>query len=71
MLDRIANREDPGQSDLGLPCFSRPFWQTSSVQKFRTFTGLIQASLCKIQELFEDFFKTFLLLKGLKTYEKY
>ena len=55
MLDRIANREDPGQFDLGLPCFSRPFCQASSGQKFRTFTGFIQASLCKIQILFKDF----------------
>ena len=26
------------QSDLGLPCLSRAFWQASSVQNFRTFT---------------------------------
>ena len=26
------------QSDLGLPCLSRPFWQAASVQNFRTFT---------------------------------
>ena len=39
MLVRIANREDPDQtasseekqSDLGLSCLSRPFWQTTSV----------------------------------------
>ena len=43
MLD-IANREDPGQtaskkqSDLGLYCLSRPFWQTTSVRNFRTFS---------------------------------
>ena len=32
MLARIANREDPGQSDLGLLRLSRPFWQATSVQ---------------------------------------
>ena len=26
------------QSDLGLHCLFRPFWQTISVQNFRTFT---------------------------------
>ena len=26
------------QSDLGLCCLSRPFWQAASVQNFRTFT---------------------------------
>ena len=35
MLVRIANREDP---DLGLLSLPRPFWQTVSVQNFRTFT---------------------------------
>ena len=41
----IANREHPDQSaseqkqsDLGLPCLSRPFWQATSVRNFRTFT---------------------------------
>ena len=40
MLIRIANREDPDQkqSDLGLCCLSRPFWQETSVRNFRTFT---------------------------------
>ena len=41
MLARIANREDPDgkkQSDLGLRCLSRPFWQALSVRDFRTFT---------------------------------
>ena len=43
-LVRIANREDPDQtafqkqSDLGLHCLSRFFWQVTSVQNFRTFT---------------------------------
>ena len=40
-LVRIANREKikhlKKQSDLGLHCFSRPFWQAISVQNFRTF----------------------------------
>ena len=26
MLARIANREDPNQTDLGLHCLSRPFF---------------------------------------------
>ena len=43
MLVRITNRENPDQtaekqSDLGLRCLSRPFWQATSVQNFRTFT---------------------------------
>ena len=44
MLVRVANREDPvrlllqKQSDLGLHCLSRPFWQATSVQNFRTLT---------------------------------
>ena len=44
MLVRIANMEDPvrllfyKQSDLGLQCLSRIFWQTTSVRNFRTFT---------------------------------
>ena len=25
------------QSDLGLPCLFRPFWQATSVRNFRTF----------------------------------
>ena len=48
MCFRIANREDPDQttsslimkhSDLGLRCLSRPFWQATSDQDFRTATG--------------------------------
>ena len=39
MLLRIANREDPDQmkkqSDLGLPCLSRPLLQATTVQNFR------------------------------------
>ena len=36
MLVRMTNRED---SDLGLPCLSRPFfWQATSVRYFRAFT---------------------------------
>ena len=39
---RIANREDPAirllLNDLGLNCFSGPFWQATSVRNFRTFT---------------------------------
>ena len=44
MLVRIANMEDPvrllfyKQSDLGLQCLSRIFWQITSVRNFRTFT---------------------------------
>ena len=41
----IANREDPDQtaskqqSDLGLFCLSRFFWQTATVRNFTTFTA--------------------------------
>ena len=28
------------QSDLGLLCLTRPFWQTTSVRNFRTFSVL-------------------------------
>ena len=39
MFVRIANREDlKKQSDLGLPCLSRPFWQATIVRIFRIFT---------------------------------
>ena len=38
MLVRIANREEPDQTDLGLLCLSRPFWQTDSAKFFRSFT---------------------------------
>ena len=40
MLARIANREDPDQtqSGLGLHCLSRPLWQALSVRNFRIFT---------------------------------
>ena len=33
---KLANREEPDQANLVLHCFSRPFWQATSVQKFRT-----------------------------------
>ena len=35
---RIANREDPEQTDLNVPCLSMPFWQATSVQNFEIFT---------------------------------
>ena len=38
MLVKIPNREDPDQTDLGLCCLSRPLWQATSIQNFRTFT---------------------------------
>ena len=44
MIARIANREDSDQiasqkqSDLGLRCFSRLFWQATILRNFRTFT---------------------------------
>ena len=31
MLVRTANMVDPDQTDLGLPCLSRPFWLATSV----------------------------------------
>ena len=43
-LVRIANREDldqisfQKQSKLGLCCLSKPYWQATSVQNFRTIT---------------------------------
>ena len=46
MLVRIANRETSDQtlkkqSDLGLRCLARPFWQITSVWMFRTTTIMI------------------------------
>ena len=41
MMFRIAKSEDPDlkkQSDLSLHCLSRPLWQATSVQNFRTST---------------------------------
>ena len=38
---RIANREEPGQTALGLLCLPRPFWPVTSVQHFRTYVFLI------------------------------
>ena len=49
ILVRVANREDPDQtaskkqSDLGLRCLSRPFWQGTSVRKFRISNKLVQS----------------------------
>ena len=53
MLVRIGNKEDPDQtasdlirllfqkqSDLGLLCLFRPFWQASGFQNFTTSTVL-------------------------------
>ena len=55
MLARIANRKDPDQtaseSDLGLHCLSRPFWQATKVRNFRTLlwsSHLINLSACSI-----------------------
>ena len=45
MLFRIANREDPDQTDLGLGCLSRPFGLTTSVGNLRTSTELFKAYL--------------------------
>ena len=36
------------QSDLGLPCLSRHFWQVTSVRNLRTFT--VPLRKCKIFE---------------------
>ena len=41
MLVRIANRKDLDKTDLGLHCLCMPFWQTTSVRNFRTFTILM------------------------------
>ena len=41
MLTRIAKRGDPvqteKQSDLGLHCLSRPFWQVADILNFKIF----------------------------------
>ena len=37
MLVRIANGEDPDQSDLGLHCFSWTFWTATSVYNVHNF----------------------------------
>ena len=37
MLVRIANGEDPDQSDLGLHCFSWTFWTATSVHNVHNF----------------------------------
>ena len=40
ILVRKANREDPDQSDLGLPCLSGLLWPDSYCLNFLTFTIL-------------------------------
>ena len=46
MLAIIANRQFPDKSfDLGLHCFSKPFWHATSIPNFRTFTVLFDFSL--------------------------
>ena len=60
MIVRIANREDPDQTaDLGLHCSSRPFWQTTSVQNFRTFTVCAFNKLSVIESIVTLFFCCF------------
>ena len=45
MLVRITNRENPKKpSDLGLHCFSRPFWQITSVPNFRMSTVSVMST---------------------------
>ena len=41
MLAKIANRKESKQSNLGLHCLLRPFWQVSSVPNFKTLTVVI------------------------------
>ena len=48
LLVEIAHMEDP---DQGLHCLSRPFWQASSVQNFRTF-------IISQVEMLNSYFKT-------------
>ena len=31
----MANRKDPDQTDLGVRCLCRPFWQATGVRNFR------------------------------------
>ena len=51
MLFRLANREDPDQTDSseavwsGSALLSRPFWQATSGRNFRTFTVLMSQTL--------------------------
>ena len=49
----IANREEADQSDLGLHCLSRPFWQATNIQYFRTSIVCIHFIHCN-----SFFFKT-------------
>ena len=51
LLVRIANRADPNQkqSDLGLCCLSRPFYQATSIVNFRTFTIYVKCQTVRIQ----------------------
>ena len=52
---RIANREDPEQTDLNVPCLSMPFCQATSVQNFKTFKTVIKSKkiwYCHLQNLF-------------------
>ena len=51
---RIANREDPGQTDLDVPCLSMPFWQATSVQNLKIFTVIQSNNIwyCHLQIIF-------------------
>ena len=54
LLIRITTGKTPirlllqKQSDLGLPCLSRPFGQATSVQNFRTFTIYCCCVFCRV-----------------------
>ena len=50
----IANRGDPDQSDLGLHCLSRPFWQVTSIQYFRTYIVYIHFIHCNFSSFFQN-----------------
>ena len=51
---RIANREDPEQTDLNVPFLAMPFLQATSVQNFKTFTVIKSNNVwhCHLQNIF-------------------
>ena len=52
------------QNDLGLSCLSRPFWQATSVQNFRTNTLVLVVQLVIFSNLFNDKRVFFLIQMG-------
>ena len=53
MVVRIENMEDHDQqSDLGLPCLFRPFWQATSIRNFRKLPYLFLLCTKQISNFF-------------------